>query len=184
MRWCKGLLSVFLFLFMYGCNEPATVYPYSDITLNSLDSLRNKQYAISPKAVKWYIDSLRLASLVDVLSGIENEAISKKTVFFSQITEALGSIRRLDFKPHRNINYTLASLEYFSTKAFLRYVAGMHFGFINPGKFMNRLEMEDPEDSLCEKYRTLYDIPEVSRQHAGLCSKQYPCPRNEEHCVP
>lgn len=193
MRWCKGLLSVFLFLFMYGCNEPATVYPYIDITLNSLDSLRNKQYAISPKAVKWYIDSLRLASkdttfvdlyvnryyangnpyiwidmrgaservdsLVDVLSGIENEAISKKTVFFSQITEALGSIRRLDFKPHRNINYTLASLEYFSTKAFLRYVAGMHFGFINPGKFMNRLEMEEPEDSLCEKYRTLYDIP-------------------------
>ena len=35
----------------------------------------------------------------------------------------------------------------------------MHFGFINPGKFMNRLEMEEPEDSLCEKYRTLYDIP-------------------------
>ena len=88
--------------------------------------------------------SERVDSLVDVLSGIENEAISKKTVFFSQITEALGSIRRLDFKPHRNINYTLASLEYFSTKAFLRYVSGMHFGFINPGKFMNRLEMEEP----------------------------------------
>ena len=180
MKYCKGLLFVFLFFVLYGCGKSAPAYPYAELSINDFDSLRNENYLINPRAVQWYIDSIRLASrdtafvdfyvngyyakqnpyiwidmfgadsrvdtLAKQLAQVENEAIKSKTVFVKRITEALQQLRDFDFTAKGNINRTPAVLEYFSTKSLLRYVAGMKFGFINPKKFMNRLEKEDPED--------------------------------------
>ncbi len=193
MKYCKGLLFVFLFFVLYGCGKSAETYPYAELSVKDFDSLRNESYVINPRAVQWYIDSIRLASkdtafvdfyvnryyagrnpyiwidmrgadgrvdtLARQLSGVESEAIKSRTVFVGRITEAIEQLRNFDFTTAGNINLTLATLEYFSTKALARYVSGMQFGFVNPKKFMNRLEKEDPEDSLCKEYRVLYAVP-------------------------
>lgn len=193
MRCFKGILPLFLFLFLYACEKPHTTFPFQNISLNDFDSLRNSAYVISAKKIDWYIDSLRLAShdttfvdgfvnqyyanrsaylwidmrgadsrvdtLAHLLSRAEQEAVSVKTVFLLQISAALARLRAFDFTKNKNINLTLAEIEYFSTKAIVKYAAGMHFGFINPKKFMNALEKEDPSDTLNNKFRVLYAVP-------------------------
>lgn len=57
-----------------------------------------------------------------------------------------------------NINMVFARLEYNLTKAYLRYCVGQRFGYTNPRKLFNRLDIHD-SDSVHVSYQTLFDVP-------------------------
>lgn len=69
-------------------------------------------------------------------------------------------MRSLDFGEGKNsINHVAARLEYRLTKACLRYAYGQRFGFINPHRVFNNLDVEK-EDTLKRviSYRGLFDV--------------------------
>ena len=49
-----------------------------------------------------------------------------------QISDDFERMQTLNFDEKNDINHVAARLEYNLTKAYLRYVTGQHFGFINP----------------------------------------------------
>ena len=63
----------------------------------------------------------------------------------------------LDFEAE-NINKVFARLEYNLTKAYLQYVVGQRFGYVNPRKLLNRLDVRD-SDSVRVTYQELFDLP-------------------------
>ena len=135
-------------------------------------------------------------SLLLYLSKISNEGIPTKRVYLKQIQEAIDEIRNNKDQLHGNKNRTLAIIEYYSTKAYLRYACGMKFGFVNPKKLFNHLDPEDPDDSIPERFKTLYDIPtklptrrlldsliqELREDHCAEILQEAIC-KNPEYCV-
>ncbi len=101
----------------------------------------------------------RLDTLKNLLATIDSDAVNIKTVFQPIISRALQRVRDFDFTKEHNINLCLAEIEYFSTKGLLRMASGLRYGFVNPYKLMNRLDLVDKDDTLCTTFRTLYDTP-------------------------
>lgn len=196
MKQVGKIMLFFLPLFFVGCKKGEVVHPYSNISYDYYDSLRQSKYAINAAKVRWYIDSLRLVtqdtvycdiyvdkyyasgnpyiwidmhgsdsradSLSQILSTIDSDAVRKATVFQPQLHKALNALRNFDFSNGRNINLCLAEIEYYSTKGLVRYACGLRYGFINPGKLLNNLDKENPDDTLDTRCRTLYDVPTES----------------------
>ena len=109
-------------------------------------------------------------SLLLYLSAITNEGIPYKRVYFKQLQESVDKIRNNKYQQDGEKTRTLATIEYYATKAYLRYVCGMKFGFINPYKLFNHLDPEDPDDSIPGHFRTLYDVPTKLPTHQLLDS--------------
>ncbi|MGI6241959.1 MAG: L,D-transpeptidase family protein [Prevotella sp.] len=99
----------------------------------------------------------RADSLLQGLQILEENGLDRRKFRLPQIEEDLRRIRNLDFDDGRNgINKVMARLEYNLTKAYLRYVIGQSFGFMNPTYVFNHLEKRDTADN--SPYRTLFDI--------------------------
>lgn len=81
------------------------------------------------------------------------------TFRLKQLETDLECLRTLSVDDKDNqINWVMARLEYNLTKAFLRYVVGQEFGFVNPDKVLNNYCVKD-SDSLHVEYFHLFDIP-------------------------
>ncbi len=100
----------------------------------------------------------RVDSLEKILSSVSADGINLSSVYHPYIKKALQCLRNFDFKTC-DINLCLAQIEYYSTKGLVRYACGMRFGFVNPYKFYNRMDLVNDEDTLCTDFRTLYDTP-------------------------
>jgi peptidoglycan binding protein len=100
----------------------------------------------------------RADSLLAYLNTVEEMGFSKRVFVVEQIERDLQRIRTLDVDSGiRNVNRVMARLEYNLTKAFLRYTAGQHFGFTNPTRIFNNLDIRE-QDSVRTTYRGLFDI--------------------------
>ena len=76
-----------------------------------------------------------------------------------QIREDLARMRSLQFDKTNDINLVSARLEYNLSKAYLRYVAGQRFGFVNPNYVLNHLELHENDSAKrYPLYRQLYDV--------------------------
>ena len=101
----------------------------------------------------------RADSLLSYLNTVEEMGFSKRVFVVEQIERDLQRIRTLDVDSGiRDVNRVMARLEYNLTKAFLRYTAGQHFGFTNPTRIFNNLDIRE-QDSVRTTYRGLFDIP-------------------------
>jgi len=101
----------------------------------------------------------RADSLLAYLNTVEEMGFSKRVFVVEQIERDLQRIRTLDVDSGiRDVNRVMARLEYNLTKAFLRYTAGQHFGFTNPTRIFNNLDIRE-QDSVRTTYRGLFDIP-------------------------
>ena len=114
-----------------------------------------------------WIDRLGLDARADTavarLTEVSRIGFSTRQFRLSQITEDLDRMRSLRFDTVQNsASYVMARLEYNLTKAYLRYAFGQRFGFVNPYKALNKLDVRD-SDSLHVSYRTLFYQP---MQHA------------------
>ena len=98
-------------------------------------------------------------TLVSYLQEVKEMGFSPKKFRVSQIEKDLRRARELDFDTaQNNINRVMARLEYNLTKAYLRYVTGQRFGYMNPAYVFNRLDAMDG-DSVHIRYRGLFAIP-------------------------
>ena len=101
---------------------------------------------------------LRADTVLSWLREVDTIGVPAHRVYLEKIRENLVRLRKYDFDDSHNANRTLASLEYYLTKAFLRYSGGQRFGFTSPRKILNRLDYED-EGNPKSYFRQLYDIP-------------------------
>jgi len=101
----------------------------------------------------------RADSLVSYLRRVEETGLSPRLFRTEKIESDLKRLRALDLDEDDNhINWVMARLEYNLTKAFLRYVVGQRFGYVNPNHLLNNLCVKD-SDSLHVEYFHVFDIP-------------------------
>lgn len=97
-----------------------------------------------------------------VLHYVEQAAdwgFNREHFCYTAIRRDLERARTLAFDSHDNtVNDVLARLEYHLTKAYLNYTAGQRFGYVDPQKLLNSIEVRD-SDSVRVTYNALYDIP-------------------------
>lgn len=104
------------------------------------------------------VDS-RADSLISFIRQLAATGQPVATFRLRQLEADLVRLRTLSIDDKDNqINWVMARLEYNLTKAFLRYVVGQKFGFVNPDKVLNHYCVKD-SDSLHVEYFHLFDIP-------------------------
>lgn len=111
-----------------------------------------------------YGDWERIDTLVSRLEKSYEHALNPEKFLLSKIKRNLIKLRTLHFDKHDDINTVIAHLEYNLSSAYLKYVSGLSFGFVNPRYVLNRLDEEEPipgieVDSLAPKrMKTYYDV--------------------------
>ena len=100
----------------------------------------------------------RADSLIQIIKKADRYGIDKSMLRVTEIEKDLKCFRTLDVSSGKNdINHVMARLEYNLTKAYLRYLTGIKFGFINPDHLYNNLE-KDTIDSINTRYRQLSEL--------------------------
>lgn len=98
-------------------------------------------------------------------SGLDSVAF-----FVPQIAEDLMVVHQLAFDSlSQDINVVLARLDYRLSKVYVRYTAGMRYGFMRPDRAFNRLMFKPEPDS--KDYVRLFDC-QVSSPDYGECLRQ------------
>ena len=107
------------------------------------------------------VDS-RADSLLSHLLQVSDIGFSEQAFFVDVIQKDLQRLRQLQFgEGADDINHVAARLEYYLTKACMRYAYGYRYGFINPSRIFNRLDEEERkpgESSRYVRYRGLFDV--------------------------
>lgn len=99
----------------------------------------------------------RADTLLHCLQKVKSIGFSLEKFGIPQLENDLKCFRSLDFDAGRNINAVAARIEYNLTKAYLRYVIGQRFGFMNPTSTFNHLDIREQEGDKIS-YQTLFDI--------------------------
>ena len=122
-----------------------------------------EHYAAKPSAMIW-IDRQgadhRADTLLAWLHRVSEMGFTERSFMVDDIEHDLLRLRTLDFDEQKNTASRVAArLEYQLTKACLRYCYGQRFGFINPHRLFNYLDI-DKQDSLrgIIRYRGLFDV--------------------------
>ena len=111
---------------------------------------------ISMKGIRSSADTL-----ISLLDDIEEIGFTKKSFHVEQLKKDIAIFRSLEFGGSEDvINKVAARIEYRLTKAYLRYVVGESFGYVNPLYVLNRIDpiYEDTSKTKISGYRRLYDI--------------------------
>lgn len=120
----------------------------------------NAYYRQSPHLL--WIDRAGVDQCADTLlawlQAVDEIGMTPRSFYVDAIERDLRSMRTLDFTGTDDINSVAARLEYHLTKACLRYANGQRYGFINPHKLFNNLDVEK-EDTVRHvvQYRGLFD---------------------------
>lgn len=98
-------------------------------------------------------------TLLSYIQRVDSFGFSREKFYYTQLKDDLQRARALDFdsvktSPNSAVK-VYARLEYYLTKAFLRYTEGQRFGYMNPFKAFNRLDQRQ-EDTVHVSFRSLY----------------------------
>jgi murein L,D-transpeptidase YcbB/YkuD len=124
--------------------------------------MQTKSYYLNKGDFLWIdrhgVDN-RADSLLDYLSNIGKYGLGKREFYVDAIRRDLIKVRTLDFD-NDDINSVMARLEYHLTSAYMRYVTGLKFGFINPYRLFNQTDtLKVDSTGKVIKFRRLFDIP-------------------------
>ena len=103
----------------------------------------------------------RADSLLAHLRRVVDVGFSQQAFFVDAIECDLQSLRQLQFTEGDNdINHVAARLDYHLTKACLRYAYGYRYGFINPSRIFNHLDIDEDKKPSPNyvRYRGLFDV--------------------------
>ena len=90
-----------------------------------------------------------------------------------EIESDLQRFKALDFDGTHTVNDVIARLEYNLTKAYLTYVAGQRYGFVNPKAAINRVESKpDSAGNVKVTFVNQFDIP-VLRPNKDFYAKAF-----------
>lgn len=124
---------------------------------------RVRDYYHSGGGLVW-IDRRGVDSRADTLLGrLRADAgqlgLNEHAFFVGQIEGDMNRLRTLSFDKDNSIDRVAARLEYHLSKAYLRYAMGTRFGFTDPVKLLNNLDVRDV-DTLGNpiSYRGLFDV--------------------------
>ena len=99
-------------------------------------------------------------TLVQQLSHVKEIGFSASRFKVRELEESLRRFRTLDFDKQHTVNDVIADLEYNLTHAYLTYVSGQQYGFVNPKLAMNRVESKpDSLGNIKVQYVNLFDVP-------------------------
>ena len=122
-----------------------------------------KKYYRSGSPFVW-VDMMGVDSRADSLLAILNRQLpaigfSAKSFRLTEIAQDLERLRTLTFDADNDINRVVARLEYHLSKAYVNYVAGQRFGFVNPLHVLNRFDPRATDSTgHVLTYRQLYDV--------------------------
>ena len=98
-------------------------------------------------------------TLLSWLHTVDEIGLTERSFGVEQIENDLKRMRTLSFDDANPINLVAARLDYKLTKACLRYCYGQRFGFVNPHRVFNHLDIEKQDDSKkIIQYRGLFDV--------------------------
>ena len=98
-------------------------------------------------------------TLLSWLHRVGEIGLTERSFGVDQIEQDLNRMRTLFFDAANPINLVAARLDYQLTKACLRYCYGQRFGFINPHRIFNHLDIEKQDDGhKYVQYRGLFDV--------------------------
>lgn len=132
----------------------------ADKDVSKLDRFAREYYS-DGKPFLWITKSGITSKADSVLAYLENiprMGFDKEKFCYTAIKEGLAVVRSLEFGQGRgDVNEILARLEYNLSKAYFRYCIGQRYGFVNPAKLFNSVDVRD-SDSVRVNYRVLYDV--------------------------
>ena len=97
--------------------------------------------------------------LLNWLHTVGEIGLTERSFGVEQIEQDLNRMRTLTFDDSNPINLVAARLDYHLTKACLRYCYGQRFGFMNPNRVFNHLDVEKQDSaSKIVLYRGLFDV--------------------------
>ena len=120
----------------------------------------------------------RADSLLFWLRQVNKEGLSENSFYLQIIEDNLSRFRQLSFVDKNNASKSAAYLEYYLTKACLRYCYGQRFGYINPYQVFNHLDRENQDStSRFTKFRGLFavDMDLPTKQYAQQVFRQIGC---------
>ena len=98
-------------------------------------------------------------TLLSWLHTVGELGLTERSFGVEQIEQDLNRMRTLSFDDANPINLVAARLDYQLTKACLRYCYGQRFGFVNPHRLFNHLDVEKQDDSSKRvQFRGLFDV--------------------------
>lgn len=105
----------------------------------------------------------RADTLLATLQTVGELGFNQRKFHLFQIHKDIQRLRNINFVDSdsiHSINATAARLEYYLTKAYLCFVSGERYGYMNPRVVFNRLDAKAKEnDSQPTVYRQLFDVP-------------------------
>lgn len=96
-------------------------------------------------------------SLMAYLRRVKENGLKASLFATKEIAADRRRIDSLDFT-ECDVYTAIARMDILLTKSFMRYASGMRYGFCNPNRILNRLDL-DKHDTTQTIYRRLYDIP-------------------------
>ena len=98
-------------------------------------------------------------TLLNWLRKVGEIGLTERSFGVSQIEKDLERMRTLAFDDANPINLVIARLDYQLTKACLRYCYGQRFGFVNPHRVFNHLDVEKQDSARkITQFRGLFDV--------------------------
>ncbi|MBQ7419780.1 MAG: L,D-transpeptidase family protein [Prevotella sp.] len=98
-------------------------------------------------------------TLIQHLSQVGTMGFSDAYFKVKDLEDDLQRFRSLDFDKQHSVNDVIARLEYRLTHAYLTYVSGQRYGFVNPKKAINRVESTpDSLGNVKVRYVNLFDM--------------------------
>lgn len=147
----------------YAINSHTIRRIIGDLSYEAHDSvyidLRTDGYYAADSGFLWIdrrgVDA-RADSLLAFLRNVPEMGFSERSFYVPTIEADLRRLRNLDFADSTaDINHVMARLEYFLTKAYMRYASGQRFGYVNPARTLNALDKVDTSKNAA--YRRLFD---------------------------
>ncbi len=119
-----------------------------------LESCRGRLLWVTKYGVSEHADTL-----LSWLHTVGEAGLTERSFDIDVIEQDLHRMRTLSFDDSNSINLVAARLDYRLTKACLNYCIGQRFGFVNPRKVYNHLDV-DKLDTVTNDtlYRHLFDI--------------------------
>ncbi len=112
-------------------------------------------------------------TLLAQLSLVHEMGFSPAGFKVKEIEQGIQRFKSLDFDRQHTVNDVIADLEYHLTHAYLIYIAGQQYGFVNPKKAMNMVESKpDSLGNVKVQFVNQYDVP-IIRPTAAFYQKAF-----------
>lgn len=145
------------------------------------------EYYSSKESFLWmttYGEWSRIDTLIHRLEQSKIHGLNPERFSLSKIKSDFKKLKNLNTEKKVNINNLLAEFEYKLSSAYLRYVCGLSYGFVNPRKVLNNIDEEEraPNDTIetqkRKRMKVYYAVP-LKRCDSEFISKALEAPNND-----